>query len=67
MTRNDVIMTSLPNAMEKNGKVGTSAKPNKLYIIRKLLMRPIQKCTFIKFEPLCQKMRAFLSNFGIFL
>ena len=26
----------------------TSAKPNKLYIIRKVLMRAIQKCTFKK-------------------
>ena len=42
VTRNDVIMTSLP----KQWKVRTSAKPNKLYIIRKVLMRAIQKCTF---------------------
>ena len=35
-------MTSLP----KQWKMLTSAKPNKLYIIRKVLMRAIQKCTF---------------------
>ena len=43
VTRNDVIMTSLPKTMEK---CGTSAKPNKLYINRKVSMRDIQKCTF---------------------
>ena len=42
--RNDVIMTSLP---KNNGKIRTSAKPNKLYIIRKVLMRAMQKCTFL--------------------
>ena len=41
--RNDVIMTSLP----KQWKMRTSAKPNKLYIIGNVLMRAIQKCTFL--------------------
>ena len=50
-----------------NGKMRTSAKPNKLYIIRRLLMRAIQKIVLsIKFEPICQKLWAFMSNFGIF-
>ena len=31
---------------KKNGKMRTSAKPNELYIIRKVLMRAIQNCTF---------------------
>ena len=31
---------------KNNGKMRTSSKPNKLYIIRKVLMRAIQKCTF---------------------
>ena len=31
---------------KNNGKMWTSAKPNKLYITRKVLMRAIQKCTF---------------------
>ena len=44
----------------------TSAKPNKLYTIREVLMRAIQKCIFIAFEALCQKLWAFMSNFGIF-
>ena len=63
MTRNDVIMRLLP---KNNGKMRTSAKPNKLYIIRKVLIRAIQKCTFIEFEPLYQKLWAFMSNLGIF-
>ena len=44
----------------------TSAKPNKLYINGKVLMRAIQNVLLIEFEPLCQKLWAFLSNFGIF-
>ena len=44
----------------------TSAKPNKLYIIGKVLMRAIQNVLLIEFEPLCQKLWAFMSNFGIF-
>ena len=40
--------------------------PNKLYIIRKVLMRAIQNVLFIEFIPLCQKLWAFLSNFGLF-
>ena len=44
----------------------TTAKPNKLYIIRKVLMRAIQNVLFIEFEPLCQKLWAFMSIFGIF-
>ena len=59
---NDVIMTSLQN----NGKILTSVKQKKIDMIRKVLMRAIQKCTFIEFEPLCQKLWAFLSNFGFF-
>ena len=44
----------------------TSAKPNKLYIIGKVLMRAIQNVLFIEFDSLCQKLWAFMSNFGIF-
>ena len=44
----------------------TSVKLNKLYIIRKVLMRAIQNVLFIEFESLCQKLWAFMSNFGIF-
>ena len=45
VTRNDVIMMSLPKTMENNRKMLTSAKSNKLYINRKLLLKAIQKCT----------------------
>ena len=51
---------------KNNRKMRTSAKPNKLYIIQKVLMRAIQNILFIEFEPLCQKLWAFMSNFGIF-
>ena len=41
----------------------TSAEPNKIYIIKKVLIRELkQNVTFIEFEPLCQKLWAFLSN-----
>ena len=39
MTRNDVIMVSLPKTMENNGKMRTSAEPNKIYIVQKALIR----------------------------
>ena len=44
--RNDVIMMSLPKTMENNRKMQTSAEPNKIYIVQKVLMRAIQKCNF---------------------
>ena len=45
-TRNDIIMMSLPKIMENNGKMWISSKLNKMYIVRKVLMRAIQKCNF---------------------
>ena len=33
--------------MEDNGKMRTSAEPNKIYIVGKVLMRDIQKCNFL--------------------
>ena len=66
VTRNHFIMMSLPKTRKNSGEMRTSAKPNKLYFNRKLLMRAIKNVLFIKFEPLCQKLWAFLSNFGIF-
>ena len=53
---------SLPKTMENNWKMGISVEPSKIYIIGKVLMRAIQKYNFIKFEPLYQKLWAFLSN-----
>ena len=46
VTRNDVIMTSLPRTMKNNEEMLTSAEPNKIYIVGKILMRAIQKCNF---------------------
>ena len=46
VTRNDVIMMSLPKTMENNLKIRTSGEPNKIYIVGKVLMRAIQKCNF---------------------
>ena len=48
--------------MENNGKMRTSAEPNKIYIVQKVLMRAFQNVTFIEFEPLCQKLWAFMSS-----
>ena len=39
-------MASLPETIENNGKMRTSAEPNKMYIVGKVLMRAIQKCNF---------------------
>ena len=44
----------LPKTMENNKKMRSSAEPNKIYIIGKVLLRVIQKCNFIEFDPLCQ-------------
>ena len=62
MARNDVKMMSLPKIMENNEKMRTSGESNKIYIVRNVLMRAIQKYNFIEFEPLCQKLWAFMSN-----
>ena len=39
-------MVSLPKTMENNGKMQISAEPNKIYIIRKDLIKDIKKCNF---------------------
>ena len=41
----------------------SSTELNKIYIVRKILMRAIQSVTFIEFEPLCQKVWAFMLSF----
>ena len=64
VTRNDVIMMSLPKTMENNGNMRTSVEPNKMYIVLKVLMRAIQNVAFSEFEPLCQKLWAFMSSFN---
>ena len=67
VTRNDVIMMSLPKTMENNGEIRTSAKPNKLYINRKVLMRAIQKCTSYWIWATMSKGVGNFVKFGIFL
>ena len=63
VTINDVLMMSLPKTMENTGKMWTSAELNKIYIAGKFLRRAILKnVIFIEFEPLCQKLWAFMSN-----
>ena len=47
-TRNDVIMMSLPKTMKK---MRTPEKSVKLYVIRKVLTRAIQKCEFYQVLP----------------
>ena len=57
MAINDVIIISLVKTIENNGKMRTSAEPNKIYIIRKVLVRAIQKCNLshcVSYEHLCQ-------------
>ena len=51
-------MTSLPKTMAKFG--------NKIYIIRKVLMRTIKNGLFIEFELLCQKLWALYSILALF-
>ena len=57
---NDVIMMSLPKTMAKFGP------PNRFYIIRKVLTRAIQKCTYYLIWAAMSKLWFFLSNFGLF-
>ena len=46
VTRNDVIMMSVPKQWKNADVLGTSWGPVKLYIIRKVLMRAFKKCKF---------------------
>ena len=52
---------------KNNGKMRTFAKPNKLYITRKVLMRAIQKRTFHWIWATMSKAMGIYVNFGIFL
>ena len=45
------------------GKMQTTAKPNKIYIVGKVLMRAIQNMIFCEFEPLCQRLWVFIVKF----
>ena len=63
-------MMSLPKTMEYNGKMLTSTEPNKKYIYIYIYIYRwkgfdesySKNGIFIEFEPLCQKLWAFLSN-----
>ena len=63
VTRNDVIITSLPKTMEKCGPPRNQTN----YIsIERYWWELSKNVLFIEFEWLCQKLWAFMSNFGIF-
>ena len=62
MLRNDVKVTSIPN---NNGNIRASSKLSKSHIIRKVLSYP-KMHFFAEFEPLCQNLWAFMSNFVLF-
>ena len=68
VTRNDVIMTSLPKTIEKQwGNADLRETKQIIYHSKGIDKSYPQTVLFIEFEPLCQKLWAFLSNFGIFL
>ena len=46
MTRNDVIMMSLPKTIQKQWKNTDLCGTKKIYSVRKVLMRAIQKLNF---------------------
>ena len=45
--------------MKNNGKMRTTAEPNKIYMVGKTLFKNV---IFIEFEPLRQKLWTFMSN-----
>ena len=63
MTRNDVIMTSLPKAMENADLRETKQI---IYHSKGIDESYPNDVLFIEFEPPCQKSWAFMSGFGIF-
>ena len=58
-TRNDVMMMSLPKTM---GNCGPSGNQININIIRKDMMRVMQKCNFYGFWDTVSKVKAFISN-----
>ena len=61
--RNDVIMTSLPKTMEK---CGPPRNKTNYTSFERYWWKLSKNVLFIEFESLCQKLWAFMSNFGIF-
>ena len=55
-------MTSLPKIMEKSDLLETK----QIIFLTYILTRAIKNVVLIEFEPLCEKLLAFLSNFGHF-
>ena len=62
MTRNDVIMMSLPKTMETMGKCGPPRNQTKYILFERFWLELFKNVTFIEFELLCQKLWAFMSN-----
>ena len=54
VTRNDVIMMSLPKTMENNGKCGPRRNQIKYISLERFWWEPFKNVIFIEFEPLCQ-------------
>ena len=49
--------------METNGKMRTSAEPNKIYIVPNVLMRTIQKCKFYWIWATVSKVMGIIAKF----
>ena len=60
VTRNDFIMMSLPKTM---GKCGPPWNQTKYISFERIWWKLSKNVTFIEFEPLCQKLWAFMSSF----
>ena len=63
MTRNDIIMTSLPKTIEN---ADLCESKHIIYHSKGIDESYPKMYFFIEFEPLCQKLWVFMSNFGIF-
>ena len=63
VTRNDVIMTSLPKTMEK---CGPSQNQTNYTLFKRYWWELSKNLLFVEFESLCQKLWTFMSNFVIF-
>ena len=67
MTKNDVKKTSLRKTMEQQWAYADLRETKQIIYHSKGIDESYSKnVLFIEFEPLCQKLWVFLSNFGIF-
>ena len=62
MIRNDVIMMSLPKTMEQWENADLGETKQNVYRSKGFDESYSKMLTFIEFEPLCQKLSAFMSN-----